>query len=74
MLGSDFAAFRANPVGNYTMGAPMHKVRSIKDDVITNRSPMDFETTPNFSFDVIYTAANGDKFTETVNCSCLIAM
>ena len=35
--------------------------------MITNRSPMDFETTPNFSFDVIYTAANGDKFTETVN-------
>ena len=38
-----------------------------KDGVITNRSPMDFETTPNFSFDVTYTATNGDKFTETVN-------
>ena len=70
VLGSDFAAFRAaNPVGNYTTGgtdgAKFEKVS--KDGVITNRAVMDFETTPNFSFNVIYTATNGDTFTENVN-------
>ena len=69
VLGSDFAAFRAaNPVGNYTTGGTDGaKFEVSKDGVITNRAVMDFETTPNFSFNVIYTATNGDTFTENVN-------
>jgi len=69
VLGSDFAAFRAaNPTGNYTVGGTDgEKFQVSKDGVITNRAPMDFETTPNFSFDVTYTATNGDTFTENVN-------
>ena len=69
VLGSDFAAFRAaNPTGNYTIGGTDGaKFEVSKEGVITNRAPMDFETTPNFSFEVIYTSTNGDKFTENVN-------
>jgi len=69
VLGSDFAAFRAaNPVGSYTMGGTDGaKFEVSKDGVITNRAVMDFETTPNFSFDVIYTATDGSTFTENVN-------
>ena len=69
VLGSDFAAFRAaNPTGNYTVGGTDgEKFQVSKDGVITNRAPMDFETTPNFSFEVTYTATNGDTFTENVN-------
>jgi len=69
VLGSDFAAFRAaNPVGNYTIGGTDgEKFEVSKAGVITNRAVMDFETTPNFSFDLIYTATNGDTFTENVN-------
>jgi len=69
VLGSDFAAFRvANPVGNYTIGGTDGtKFEVSKDGVITNRAVMDFETTPNFSFDVTYTATDGSTFTENVN-------
>ena len=69
VLGSDFAAFRAaNPTGTYTVGGTDgEKFQVSKDGVITNRAPMDFETTPNFSFEVTYTANNGSTFTENVN-------
>ena len=69
VLGSDFAAFRAaNANGEYTIGGTDGtKFEVSRDGVITNRAPMDFETTPNFSFDVTYTAKDGSSFTETVN-------
>ena len=69
VLGSDFAAFRtANANGEFTIGGTDgSKFEVSREGVITNRAPMDFETTPNFSFDVTYTAKDGSSFTETVN-------
>lgn len=69
VLGSDFAAFRAaNANGEFTIGGTDGtKFEVSREGVITNRAPMDFETTPNFSFDVTYTAKDGSSFTETVN-------
>ena len=69
VLGSDFAAFRtANANGEFTIGGTDgSKFEVSREGVITNRAPMDFETTPNFTFDVTYTAQDGSSFTETVN-------
>jgi flagellin len=69
VLGSDFEAFRtANANGEFTIGGTDGtKFEVSREGVITNRAPMDFETTPNFTFDVTYTAKDGSKFTETVN-------
>ena len=69
VLGSDFAAFRtANANGEFTIGGTDgSKFEVSREGVITNRAPMDFETTPNFSFDVTYTAKDGSSFTENVN-------